>query len=112
LFTADHAVCEVLLRGAGGTRLGFGRKRNVPKSVGSIYFSFDNYFPVFNGRRGTWRREQRSHRHRVRDPWRSSKKWPTCACLERAADKGTVARREDSMWVPVATWTEGPDVVW
>ncbi len=47
----------------------------------------------------------------MRDPWRSSKKWPTCACLERAADKGTVARREDSMWVPVATWTEGPDVV-
>jgi hypothetical protein len=48
----------------------------------------------------------------MRDPWRSSKKWLTCACLERVADKGTVARREDSMWVPVATWTEGPDVVW
>jgi hypothetical protein len=48
LFTADHAVCEVLLRGAGGTCLGFGRKRNVPKSVGCISFSFDNYFPVFN----------------------------------------------------------------
>jgi hypothetical protein len=47
----------------------------------------------------------------MRDPWRSSKKWPTCACLERAADNGTVACREDSMWVPVATWTEGPDVV-
>jgi hypothetical protein len=47
----------------------------------------------------------------MRDPWRSSKKWPTCACLERAADKGTVAWREDSMWGPVATWTEGPDVV-
>ncbi len=48
MFTADHAVCEVLLCGAGGTRLGFGRKRNVPNSVGCISFSFDNYFPVFN----------------------------------------------------------------
>jgi hypothetical protein len=37
--------------------------------------------------------------------------WPSCACLERAAAKGIVARRDDSMCVPVATWREGPDVV-
>jgi hypothetical protein len=47
----------------------------------------------------------------MKDPWRSSKMWPTRACLERAAAKGIVARRDDSMCVPVATWTEGPDIV-
>jgi hypothetical protein len=28
----------------------------------------------------------------MRDPWRASKMWLTCACLERAAAKGIVAR--------------------
>jgi hypothetical protein len=37
--------------------------------------------------------------------------WPTCDCLERAAAKGIAAHRDNSMCVPVATWTEGPDVV-
>ena len=48
MFIADHAVCKVLLGGAGGTRRVFGRKWNVPKSVGCVSCSFDNDLPVFD----------------------------------------------------------------
>ncbi len=101
----------------GGLVLDLGASRMFQSPLVVFLFPLIMTFPFLM--MSTWYLEKRATQPssqswpiEMRDPWRLSKKWPTCACLERAADKGTVARREDSMWVPVATWTEGPDVMW
>ena len=49
MFASDHAVCKVLLLGAGrGTCLGFGGKWDVLESVGGVSLSFYYDLPVFD----------------------------------------------------------------
>jgi hypothetical protein len=57
------------------THCGFWSKRNVPKSVGCISFSFDNYFPVFYDVDVVLGEESDAVVvTELRVPWRSSKK--------------------------------------